>query len=214
MSGWMDMILVLLILPGFVMLGSSRLQACLGALALQGVLMGLLPLVSAESHITLRLALLAVATIALKAVALPRLLEKAMRRAEVRHEVEPFIGFGASIIVGIAALAGSFWLSTRLPLPGSTKPSLALAIALFNIFVGFTLLVTRKVALNQVVGYLVLESGIYIFGMSLTVELPLMVELGILLDVFVAVFVMGIMIFHISRAFDHIDTDRLSTLKE
>lgn len=214
MSAWLDMILVLLILPGFVMLGSSRLQACLGALALQGMLMGVLPLVSAESPITVRLLLLAVATIALKAVALPKLLEKAMRRADVRHEVEPFIGFGASIIVGIAALAGSFWLSTRLPLPGSTTPSLALAIALFNIFVGFALLVTRKVALNQVVGYLVLESGIYIFGMSLAVELPLMVELGILLDVFVAVFVMGIMIFHISRAFDHIDTDRLSSLKE
>ncbi|MCE5231267.1 hydrogenase [bacterium] len=214
MTSWMDMILVLLILPGFVMLGSSRLQACLGALALQGFLMGVLPLVSAESPITARLALLAAATVALKGVTLPKLLEKAMRRAEVRHEVEPFIGFGASILVGIAALAGSFWVSTRLPLPGSTEPSLAVAIALFNIFVGFTLLVTRKVALNQVVGYLVLESGIYIFGMSLALELPLMVELGILLDVFVAVFVMGIMIFHISRAFDHIDTDRLSTLKE
>ncbi len=206
--------LVLLILPGLVMLGSSRLRACLKALALQGALMGLLPLVSADSPITVRLAFLAAVTLALKAVALPRLLEKAMRRAEVRHEVEPFIGFGASILVGIAALAGSFWLATRLPLPGSARPSLAAAIALFNIFVGFALLVTRKVALNQVVGYLVLENGIYIFGMSLALELPLMVELGILLDVFVAVFVMGIMIFHISRAFDHIDTDRLSTLKE
>lgn len=214
MTSWMDMILVLLILPGFVMLGSSRLQACLGALALQGMLMGVLPLVSADHPITPRLAFLALITIALKGVTLPRLLEKAIRRAEVRHEVEPFIGFGTSIMVGIVALAVSFWLSTRLPLPGSTKPSLALAIALFNIFVGFTLLVTRKVALNQVIGYLVLESGIYIFGMALALELPLMVELGVLLDVFVAVFVMGIMIFHISRAFDHIDTDRLSTLKE
>jgi hydrogenase-4 component E len=68
--------------------------------------------------------------------------------------------------------------------------------------------------LNQVVGYLVLENGVYLFGLILAPEVPLLVELGILLDVFVAVFVMGIAIFHISREFDHLEMDQLTTLKD
>ena len=80
--------------------------------------------------------------------------------------------------------------------------------------IGLFLIVSRKTALMQVVGYLVLENGIYIFGMALAQEEPLLVEMGILLDVFVAVFVMGIAIFHISREFDHIDVDQLTSLKD
>jgi hydrogenase-4 component E len=211
----MDMTLVLLILPSFVLLGSSRLQACVRALAIQGVLLGLLPLLGAEHAITMRLGLLAAATVVIKGAVLPRFLERAMRRADVRREVEPFIGFGASILAGVLGLAASFWLASRLPLPGAAaQPSLAVAIAFFNIITGFIVLISRKKALTQVIGYLVLESGIYTFGMALTLEMPLLVELGVLLVVFVAVFVMGIMIFHISRTFDHIDTDQLTALKE
>jgi hydrogenase-4 component E len=211
---WMDMVLILLILPSFIFLGSSRLQTCLRALAFQGALLGFLPLLAPGHPLTVRLGLLAVVTIAAKGIVLPRMLGRAMLRADVRHEVDPLIGFGSSIVIGIIGLAVAFWLASRLPLPGATGPSLAVAVAFFTICVGFILLVSRRVALAQVMGYLVLESGIYTFGLALALELPVLVELGILLDVFVAVFVMGIMIFHISAAFDHIDTDRLSSLKE
>jgi hydrogenase-4 component E len=87
-------------------------------------------------------------------------------------------------------------------------------VALFTIFVGLFMIVTRKKALTQVLGYLTLENGIYAFGLGVAQEWPLIVELGILLDIFAAVFVMGIAIFHINREFDHIDSDRLSTLKD
>ncbi len=86
--------------------------------------------------------------------------------------------------------------------------------ALFTILSGLFLIISRRKALTQVIGYLVLENGIYAFGAALAVEEPLVVEMGVLLDVFVAVFVMGITIHHISRDFDHIDTDRLSLLKD
>jgi hydrogenase-4 component E len=75
-------------------------------------------------------------------------------------------------------------------------------------------IVSRKKALSQVMGYLVLENGIYLFGITLGREAPLLVEMGVSLDVFVAVFVMGIIIFHISREFDHIDVDQLASLKD
>jgi hydrogenase-4 component E len=74
--------------------------------------------------------------------------------------------------------------------------------------------VSRKKAVTQVVGYLMLENGIFIFGQTLVRQIPFAVELGILLDLLVGVFVMGIAIHHISRAFDHIDTELLSALKD
>jgi hydrogenase-4 component E len=87
-------------------------------------------------------------------------------------------------------------------------------VALFTMVVGLFLIVSRRQALMQVLGYLAMENGIYTFGVGLVQDTPMLVELGVLLDVFVAVFVMGIAIFHISREFDHIDTERLRTLKD
>jgi hydrogenase-4 component E len=81
------------------------------------------------------------------------------------------------------------------------------------IFVGLFVIVSRRKALNQILGYIILENGTYAFGMSVLSEVPVLVELGILLDAFVAVFVMGVAIYHISREFDHMDTDLLDTLK-
>jgi hydrogenase-4 component E len=91
--------------------------------------------------------------------------------------------------------------------------SLVVPVAFFTITSGLFLIVSRKKALTQVLGYLVMENGIYVFGTSIAARQPLLVELGILLDVFVAVFVMGIAIFHINREFEHTDVDRLNKLK-
>jgi hydrogenase-4 component E len=79
---------------------------------------------------------------------------------------------------------------------------------------GLVLLIGRKKALTQVIGYLVLENGIFAAGAALIIHQPLLVETGVLLDVFFAVFVFGIAIFHISREFNHIDTDQLAALKD
>ena len=87
-------------------------------------------------------------------------------------------------------------------------------MALFTIATGLAIIVSRRKAVTQVVGYLAMENGIYVFGAAFAIREPLLVEMGVLLDVFVAVFVMGIMIHHIGREFDHIDTDRLSVLKD
>jgi hydrogenase-4 component E len=91
---------------------------------------------------------------------------------------------------------------------------LLVPVALFSILVGLFLIVARKRAVNQVLGFLILENGVFTFGAGVMQETSIIVEVGILLDVFVAVFVMGIAIFHINREFDHIEADRLSSLKD
>ena len=144
----------------------------------------------------------------------PALLTRTLRTAHVRHEVVPIIGYVASLVAGVVILCLSFWIASRLTLPHPAASPLVLPLALSTTLIGLFLIVSRKTALMQVIGYLVLENGIYIFGMALAQDEPFLVEMGILLDVFVAVFVMGIAIFHINREFDHIDVDQLTSLKD
>ncbi len=208
-----ELILVFVVLMNLTMVGTSRLTSTIQLCAAQGMALSLLPLVVSD-HLTVRLVLIAVGVFAVKGLVLPRLLLRALRTADVQHEIEPIVGFAASIVVGIVIVALSFWLGSRFRLPHPAPSALVLPLALSTILIGLFVIVTRRQALNQVVGYLVLENGIYIFGVALAQEEPFLIEMGVLLDVFVAVFVMGITIFHISREFDHIDVDQLTSLKD
>ena len=145
---------------------------------------------------------------------LPLLLIRAMREADTVREIEPLISYNLSIVIAAFGLGLSLWLGQHLRLPMQPASSLFVPAAFFTIIVGFLMIVSRRKAITQVIGYLTLENGVYAFGTALTLQLPVLVELGILLDVFVGVFVMGIAIFHISRQFDHIDVDRLASLTD
>ena len=209
-----NLILILVVLSNLKLLGSSRLGASIRVVAAQGVVLGLLPILAHLHELSVRFAVLAVVTIALKGIAFPWFLFRAVREAEVTREIEPYVGYVASLVAGVLALGVSFWMCTRLPMPETIASPWLAPVALFSIFAGLFLIISRKRAVSQVLGFLVLENGIYTFGVGVAARTPLLGEAGVLLDVFVAVFVMGITIFHISREFDHIEIDRLSTLKD
>jgi hydrogenase-4 component E len=147
---------------------------------------------------------------------------RSLRAAEIKREVEPFIGFLPSIILGAVATAAALLFSRAITTPSSlsaaaslaTAPSLIVPAAIATVLVGFLLLISRFKAISQVLGYLVLENGIYIFGMLLIEAIPLVVEMGMLLDLFVGVFVISIITNHINQAFSSMDTRRLVSLKE
>jgi len=213
-SQLVNSILVLLVLTGFSLLGSSRLAACIRAVAIQGMLLGILAMAVQDGQLSVAGVLLPLTSAVVKGFFLPWMLFRAMREAETRREVEPFISYNLSIMAGAVALAVSLWLGQRLRLPSQPPSSLLMPAAFFTSLVGLIVIVSRRKALTQVLGYLALENGVYAFGAAVALELPVLVELGILLDVFVGVFVMGIAIFHISREFDHIDTDKLASLTD
>jgi hydrogenase-4 component E len=208
-----NLILVVVVLTNLKLLASSRLGASIRVVAAQGVVLGLLPILAHLHELSLHFAAMAVGTIALKGVVFPWLLFRALREAEVTREVEPYVGYISSILVGLMALAASFWLGGRLPITTAGVSSLLVPSALFSILAGLFLIVARKRAVNQVLGFLVMENGIYTFGVGVVAETPFLVELGVLLDAFVAVFVMGIAVYHINREFDHIEVNRLDRLK-
>jgi hydrogenase-4 component E len=153
----------------------------------------------------------------LKGGIFPWLLLRALREAQVRREFEPYVGYSTSLLLGIGVLAFSLWLGARLPrlgTPDDGPRTLIVPVALATILTGLQLIVTRRNMLTQALGYLVFENGIFAFGVRLVERAPVLVEMGVLLDVFVAVFVMGVALFHIQRDLQHLDADRLSTLKD
>jgi hydrogenase-4 component E len=203
----------LALLTCFALLGTSRIGACIRWLSVQGILISVLPVVFHDDGLALRLVLLAGANIALKGVFFPLVLLHLRARTNYHREVEPFVGFVASILFGVAALAISLGLARELHPALGHAPFVMLEAAIFLVAIGLFLIVSRRNALMQVLGYLVIENGIFVFAVITVVETPLLVELGILLDAFVAVFVMGIAVFHITREFGTADVDQLTTLK-
>ena len=207
-----ELVLIFVVLADFAVLATSRLSACIRAIAFQGLLLGTLPLLI-DPHISAHTIALAVGTAVIKAGLLPWFLRWAIREASVRREVEPLIGYMASMLLGAAALAVAFTVAAALPLPPLATP-LLVPVALVTVMLGLIVLITRSKAVTQVVGYLMLENGIYLFGLTQSQRVPFLVEIGVLLDVFVGVFIMGIVVFHINREFDSISAANLSELRD
>jgi len=206
-----DLLLLFVVLTDLVVLGVSRLSTCIRAIALQGLLLGLLPLVL-NAPLSTHAVFLSAGTIAVKGVVLPRMLRWAMREAKVRREVEPLIGYLGSLLLGVLAIGIAFAVETRLPpVEGN---DLLIPLALASVMIGLVVLITRGKAVSQVVGYLILENGVYLFGLTQTSRVPFLIEIGVLLDVFVGAFIMGIVVFHINREFDSISSAQLTELRE
>jgi hydrogenase-4 component E len=215
MVRWTDMVFVLVVVLDFFVLASSRLQAAIRAVAAQGALLALLPVILATGeHDSGHVAVLAIGAFLVKGVAIPWMMVWATREAAIRREVEPIVGFVPSLLLGAAGVALAFAFAGGLPLPTAEKHALLVPTSLATVWTGLLLVVSRRKAVAQVLGFLVLENGVFVFGVLLTDFMPVMVEAGVLLDLFAAVFVMGIVMFHINREFSSLDTGKLSALKD
>jgi hydrogenase-4 component E len=206
-------LLVVVLLLNLFLLGTSRLTAVINASAAQGVILGALTLCVHEGFGTW-MVLITIVTILVKGVLIPGMLLRAIRDAAIRREIEPFIGFLPCLLLGALGTGASLIFARTLPLAKEHVASLLVPSAMATVWTGFLVLTTRRKAITQVVGYLVLENGIYIMGLTLLHAMPFMVEMGVLLDLFVGIFVMGIILNHIRREFSSLDTARLSALKE
>ena len=214
MHALIEPLLLTIVLTNFGVLGTSRITACVRMLAIQGALLGVLSVVI-EGTLSFHAFALGVGTVAIKAIVLPWFLRWAMREAAVRREVEPAISYLASLLLGAVVVGLSFAVAGRLPGAAEGGAADALVpVALATLLTGLLVLITRSKAITQVVGYLMLENGVYLFGLTLVGRIAFLVEVGVLLDVFVAVFIMGIVVFHINREFDSISAANLVELKE
>jgi hydrogenase-4 component E len=212
-SGTLNLLIGLVMGLNLLALASSRLPSVISAAAFQGMVLGVLPLLlGGEMHWLV--VLVAIGTVVVKGFVIPHLLRRALRAASIDREVEPLIGFVPSLLVGAGAMIGAVALAGTLPLRPEHAGSLLVPGSFATMVSGFLLLIGRTKAIVQVCGYLMLENGIYLFGLLLIHSTPLIVEAGILLDLTVAVFVIGIIVDRIQREFDTLDTRKLTALHE
>jgi hydrogenase-4 component E len=196
-----------------IALGTSRLPALIRAMSAQGVILGVMPVLMGH-ELDWRVVLVAVATLAGKGLVIPSLLRRATRTAQIDRELDPPIGFVSSLLLGSMGSMAALWLGQMLPLLPEHAGTLLVPGALATVFTGFLLMMGRAKAISQVCGYLILENGIYLFGLLLIKATPLLVEGGVLLDLTVGVFIIGIIVDRIQRAFDSLDTRHLTSLRE
>lgn len=202
-----------LLLVNLVALGSSRIGTVVRAVAAQGVILGVLAL-AAHGEVSNRVLGLAAASVVLKGWLIPLILFRALRQVAIKREVEPSLGLLPSLLLGALATVLAVVAAGHLPLAETRLAPLLVPASLATAAAGFILLTTRRKAISQVLGFLVLENGIFVFGLLLVEAMPFLVEVGVLLDLFVGIFVLSIILHHINREFASLDTRRLSLLKE
>jgi hydrogenase-4 component E len=204
----------LLLLLSFSMLSQRRIVNLVNLLALQGALLFAATLLVAwrtgHGHLYFSAGL----TFALKVVGLPLLLHRLIRRLNVYWDAEPVINASGTMLIGLLVVVFSFGLAQPISALASTATRSTLGIAIAVILLAFLTMITRRKAMSQVVAFLSMENGLFFGAMSATYGMPMVVELGVALDVLVAMLVLGVFFFQIREQFDSLDLHHLESLKE
>lgn len=204
----------LFLLLAFAMLSQRRVVRLVKLLSLQGVLLAgatlLLAWRAGETHLYLS----ALLTIGLKVVLLPLVLHRLIRRLGVYWDSEPLINISGTMLIGLLVVIFAFGLAQPIAALASTAARNGIGIAVAVVLLSFLMMITRRKAMSQVVGFLSMENGLFFGAMSATYGMPMIVELGVALDVLVAMLVLGVFFFQIREQFDSLDLHHLESLKE
>lgn len=216
MHTFSEIVLALFLIADLALAGASRLKSAIRFVALQGWIVGVLPIFlwdwQANGCPGIRIWGISLMNAVVKGVAMPLLLSYAVRKARTRREVEPIVSFQMSRFIVFLMAVGGFAIGSLLHIHETIASEFAIPVSFTTMGTGLLLISARKKAITQVLGFLVLENGISLFGAGILLEYGIVVELGILLDVFALVFILGIATFQINRTFSSTDTDRLNHL--
>ena len=208
---WLELALIWIVFLGVAILGNNRLGTMIQLFVAQSLVLSATPLLV---HPGKHAVVLSIGTVVLKVFLMPNLLFWAIRHVSIRREVQPLIGYGKTLMLGGFLMGVAFLISSRMDLPVKETSNLLVPCAFSVVMIGFLLLVSRLKAITQVIGYLVMENGIFLFALLLLDKTPLLVEMGILLDIFVGVLIMGIVVNHINQEFGSASTINLTNLRD
>ena len=207
----------LTILSVLLSLGSNRLIALVKIMAFQGIVVSLTPLFL-EHHGTMNFSSIFLLQIMLviKGMLIPGFMYAAVKKIKIQREVEPIIGYHASLFAGVIFILLGAFIANRLHISLPVENDLLLITAITTLSAGLFLLMSRRKAITQVIGYLMMENGIYLIGTALAKETHTMyvVEFGVLLDLLVGIMIMGIILHNINSSYNDVDTTLLGQLKD
>ena len=203
-----------LLLIAFAMLSQRRVLTLIKLLAWQGAALAASTAIVAWSTGQTHLYYSAVLTVLLKVILIPWVLHRLIDRLFVRWDIETLINIPTTMLIGIGLVIFAFALATPISQMATTLTRSTLGIALASVLLSFLMMIVRQKAVPQVIGFLAMENGLFFAATSATYGMPLVVELGVALDVLVGTFIFGIFFFHIRERFDSLDIRHMEKLKE
>jgi hydrogenase-4 component E len=209
-----DLFAALLLLISFAMLSQRRVLSLINLFAMQGLILSISTMVVAWSSHQHHLYYSAAITLVLKVIFLPWLLHRLIRKLDIKWDVETLINIPTTMLIGIVMVVFAFNLALPISQLSATITKSTLGIAMATVLLSFMMMITRRKAVPQVIGFLAMENGLFFAATSATYGMPMVVELGIALDVLVGSFIFGIFFFHIRETFDSLDIKHMEKLKE
>jgi hydrogenase-4 component E len=204
----------LVLLTAFGMLIQRRMSGLIHLFAWQGLFLSistaLVGFVAGKHHLYISSLL----TLSLKVVLLPYILHLLVQRLRIHKEIETIVNVPTTMLIGIALVIFSYYLTAPVREISTLVTRSILAVALASVMIGLLMMITRKHAVTQIIGFLAMENGLFFAATSATYGMPLVVELGVALDVLIAAFIFGIFFFHIHTTFDSLDVEQMARLKE
>ncbi len=209
-----NLLAALLLLIAFAMLSQRRIVGLVTLFQLQGIALAASTALVGYSTELHHLYASAALTVALKVIVLPWIMYRLIRRLDVDRDVEPMINVPTTMLIGIVLVVFAFNLALPISEMAGTVTRATLGIAMASVLLAFLMMITRSKAIPQVIGFLSMENGLFFAATSATYGMPLVVELGVALDVLVGVIVLGIFFFQIRETFDSLDLKHMERLKE
>ncbi len=214
LAQFVNLLGALLLMLAFAMISQRRILSLINLFTLQGLTLVISTVVvgyvTHQPHLYLSAAL----TFLLKVVLIPFLLHRIIDRLKIRWDVETLINIPTTMLIGIGVVIFAFNLATPIALLSTSLARGTLGIALACVLLSFLMMITRAKAVPQVIGFLAMENGLFFAATSATYGMPMVVELGIALDVLIGVLILGVFMFQIREKFDSLDIRHLEKLKE
>jgi len=204
----------LILLTAFGMLVQRRMYGLIHLFAWQGLFLSIstavVGFVAGKQHLYIS----SVLTLSLKVILLPYILHVLTQRLKIQREVETIVNVPLTMLIGIALVIFSYHLMAPVRELSTLVTRSTLAVGLATVLIGLLMMITRRHAVTQIIGFLAMENGLFFAATSATYGMPLVVELGVALDILIAAFIFGIFFFHIHTTFDSLDVDQMARLKE
>ncbi len=207
-----NLLLIVFIITLFVCSTAIRLKTFIKAIAFQGLLLFGIFILRLNEINTINLILLLLETLIFKAIVIPYFLLYLIKRNKITREAEPYVSNFASLFIITAVVMTVFFLANTLR--GGVFENIYFVVASITIFAGLYFIISRRKIITQVMGFIIIENGVVILSLAVGGEMPMLVNLGILLDIFVTVLVLGIFVNKIGDIFKEAEVDHLSRLRD
>ncbi len=208
----LHVLLIVFLISLFYLSIANRMSTYVNVLAFQGILLFLVAFLELKNINTLNLILILLETIIFKSLAVPLFLNYVLKRNHITREAEPFVPNFISLIITTVIVIVTILLSNTMKEGSLDK--MFFVVALSTLFTGLYFIASRRKIITHVMGYLIIENGVFILSLAVGSEMPMLVNLGIMLDIFASVLILGIFLNKIGDVFKDIDVDQLSNLKD